>query len=179
MNTIVLPPSEIADFGLRWSNWCGANPGKAQVKVTLPNGGGTFTTNAPGTPPCLGEGQGSTFSINPFGFSASSAHANVVLRFYKAINAKDYQSAYSLLGTSLQAQQSYDTFADRVRRHRERRGDDRRDQRREWPRDGAGRGHAGRHADRWRHADLHRLVQCRRGRWRAEDHRREHRGETS
>jgi hypothetical protein len=110
VNVIVLPPSEIADFGLRWSNWCGANPGKARVRVTLPNGGGTFTTDAPGTPPCLGAGQGSTFSINPFGFSMASAHANVVLRYYTAINARDYQSAYNLLGTSLQAQQSYDAF---------------------------------------------------------------------
>ena len=79
--------------------------------MTLPNGGGTFITAAPSTPPCLGAGQGSTFSVNPFGISTPTAHANVVLRFYKAINAKDYQAAYSLLGAAQQAQQSYDTFA--------------------------------------------------------------------
>ncbi len=111
VNIIALPTSELADFGVRWSNWCGANPGKAQAKVTLPHGNGSFVIAAPGTPPCLGAAQGSTFSVSAFGFGSATTHANVVLRFYKAINAKDYRAAYSLLGTALQAQQSYDTFA--------------------------------------------------------------------
>ncbi|MFN8517613.1 MAG: DUF4232 domain-containing protein [Thermomicrobiales bacterium] len=110
VGVMVLAPSLMAEFGVRWSNWCGADPGQATMQVTLPNGGGTFTTTGIGTPPCLGEGQASNVGVSPFSVEFTAGHANVVLRFYKAINAQDYATAYNLLGGALQAQQSYDTF---------------------------------------------------------------------
>ena len=111
VDLVVLAPSLMAHVGLRWTNWCGADPGEAKIRVTLPDNGGAFTTTGISTPPCLGEGQRSFFGVGSFKVDGPVGHANVVVRFYKAINAGDYGAAYALLGRALQAGQDYNTFA--------------------------------------------------------------------
>ena len=63
---VVVAPGGGAHFGLHWGNWCGPDPGQASIRVTLPNGGGQFTTSGIGTPPCLGAGRDSTLEVSPF-----------------------------------------------------------------------------------------------------------------
>ncbi|MGN6755980.1 MAG: hypothetical protein ACTHMJ_06270, partial [Thermomicrobiales bacterium] len=65
-----------------------------------------------GAPPCNGPGYPSNLSIGAFQITEPEEVAvNVVLAYYGAINAHDYQAAYDLLGQQLQATQPYDTFA--------------------------------------------------------------------
>jgi Domain of unknown function (DUF4232) len=66
LGLVVVAPGTAAHVSLHWSNWCGADPGQASIRVMLPDNGGQFTTNGIGTPPCLGAGQGSTLVISPF-----------------------------------------------------------------------------------------------------------------
>jgi hypothetical protein len=96
---------------VRWSNYCGANPGTVTIELALPDGGVARAAGA-SVPPCLGAGQPSTFGYRPFTSGGQDqAAANVVLGYFGAINAKDYQAAYAAFGAALQSQQSYNDFA--------------------------------------------------------------------
>ncbi|MGN6359704.1 MAG: DUF4232 domain-containing protein [Thermomicrobiales bacterium] len=118
--TIGIARGQRARLPLRWSNGCGARTAAASVLVTLAGGG---QVSAPildpqgqpvsgGAPPCNGPGYPSNLSIGAFQITEPEEVAvNVVLAYYGAINAHDYQAAYDLLGQQLQATQPYDTFA--------------------------------------------------------------------
>ncbi len=95
-----------------WSNYCGADPGPASLRVTLPGGGEVKATTGVSVPPCLGETQPSTFRYTGFTSGPQGeAVANVLMGYFGSIGAKDYHAAYAALGADLQAQQSYDDFA--------------------------------------------------------------------
>ncbi|MGN6672025.1 MAG: DUF4232 domain-containing protein [Thermomicrobiales bacterium] len=96
---------------VRWSNYCGRPVDKAQVVLLFPGGVPVYADWA-SVPPCLGAGEGSTFSVGPYAVGGQEqAAANVVLGYFGAINAQDYQSAYAAFGAQMQSQQSYNDFA--------------------------------------------------------------------
>jgi hypothetical protein len=97
---------------VRWTNYCGTDPGKASILLTLPDGGQVRVTNGVSVPPCLGETPPSNFTYEGFtsGPQAEAA-ANVIMGYFGAINAKDHQAAYAALGAALQSAQPYADFA--------------------------------------------------------------------
>jgi hypothetical protein len=96
---------------LRWSNYCGPDPGTVTALLTLPDGGQVRAAGA-SVPPCLGATQPSTLGVGPFAAGGQDqAAANVVLGYFGAINARDYPAAYAALGAQLRARQPYADFA--------------------------------------------------------------------
>ena len=66
VDRLPLLPEQSAGFALRWSNWCGVDPGEVLILVTPTTNGEQITTSGIGIPPCLGPGQASTFDVTLF-----------------------------------------------------------------------------------------------------------------
>jgi hypothetical protein len=97
---------------IRWTNYCGPNADSLSFVLTMPDGNPIAVKQGISVPPCLGDTQPSTLSYQGFTSGPQpEAAANVLMGYFGSINAKDYRAAYEALGSSLQAQQSYDAFA--------------------------------------------------------------------
>lgn len=107
---IVLQPGQQGVADVRWSNRCpqAAANDTFLLRVTLPNGNGSFTVPT-SVPPCLGDTQSSHLSQQPFTLRGDAAQ--VVRDYYMAINRHDYRAAYALFSAGMRQNQSYEDFA--------------------------------------------------------------------